>query len=66
MNRACLATISLAHSLFAEQCFHELLSRHAKVFSYVSEDGTQRADPKRPVSRDSDVVLALLCGREPM
>ena len=53
--------MSRAIGLFAEQRFHQLLPRDAQVFGHVSEDRAQCADPKRSVTGNCDVVLALLC-----
>ena len=47
--------------LRAEQCINRW-PRDAQRLSDVAEDGTQCADPQRTVTRNRDVMLALLHG----
>jgi hypothetical protein len=44
----------------AEQRVHQRLPWDAQVFGYIAEYSTQRANPQRTVTRDRDVMLALL------
>lgn len=66
-TNSCLCTASIlwrCHSL--EERVDELRSRDLKIGRNVREDRAERADPKRIVAWDREVVLrALEAGREP-
>jgi hypothetical protein len=56
--------VSMKTSLLTEQGLQQHFPGHIQVLSHVSENGTQRANPQRLVTRNGNVVLAALSRRQ--